>query len=320
MKFTRKEFMRMSLLSALGLRFRNPLFALKEHHHQGSSQDSLRFRSISYNVFNGCIGYLGINGKALTQNARSSVLALARDMEQIPKRMMLELDLYRPNLINFSESADEATIIKMAGYSNLAYAHFPGGKDGKGNFPGTIFTDYKILSSQTRPFTDKQKDQEDLFTRHWGKALIESPGGNVISVHSAHLWPFKREAKDTDIRMREIDELVKSIEYDLKNEADSVLLQGDLNFSPDMQEYEKLNSVGFLKDTFVYGGKENGFGYTHDSIVPAKRIDYIFAGGKLAENILDSRVLFQGNFRINNDDPYGFALSDHLPVMTDFKL
>jgi len=320
MKFTRKEFMKMSLLSAIGLRFSNPVFALKKYHDKDSHQEGSRFRSISYNVFNGCIGYLGINGKALTQNARSSILALARDMEQIPRRMMLELDLYQPNLINFSESADEATVSKMAEYSNLAYAFFPGGKNGKGNFPGTLFTDYKILKSQTRPFTDRQNDDEDLFTRHWGKALIESPDGNVISVHSAHLWPFKREPNDTDIRMREIDQMVQSLEFDLKNEADSILLQGDLNCSPDMEEYEKLNSIGFLKDTFVYGGKENGFGYTHDSIIPSKRIDYIFAGGKLAENILDSRVLFQGNFRMNKSDPYGYALSDHLPVMTDFKL
>lgn len=319
MKFTRKEFMKMSLLSAIGLRFSNPVFALKKYHDKDSHQEGSRFRSISYNVFNGCIGYLGINGKALTQNARSSILALARDMEQIPRRMMLELDLYQPNLINFSESADEATVSKMAEYSNLAYAFFPGGKNGKGNFPGTLFTDYKILKSQTRPFTDRQNDDEDLFTRHWGKALIEAPDGSVISVHSAHLWPFKREPKDTEIRMREIDEMILSLEFDLQNEADSILLQGDLNHSPDMEEYEKLSSVDFLKDTFVYGGEENGFGFTHDSIVPSKRIDYIFAGGKLAENILDSRVLFQGNFRLNNNDPYGYALSDHLPVMTDFK-
>src|SRR5699024_3782214 len=195
------------------------------------------FRSISYNVFNGCIGYLGINGKALTQNARSSILSLARDMEQIPRRMMLELNLYQPNLINFSESADEATVSKMAGYSNLAYAFFPGGKNGEGNFPGTIFTDYKILESRTSPFTDKQKDEEDHFNRLWVRALNELQDESVISVHSAHLWPFKREPKYTDIRMREIEEMIQSIEFDLKNEADSVLLQGDLNCSPDMEEY-----------------------------------------------------------------------------------
>jgi hypothetical protein len=30
--------------------------------------------------------------------------------------------------------------------------------------------------------------------------------------------------------------------------------------------------------------------------------------------------LFEGSFRMNNEDPKGFALSDHIPVLADFEL
>ena len=143
------------------------------------------------------------------------------------------------------------------------------------------------------------------------------PGGKAITVHSAHLWPFKKEENDTRIRLAEIKELIASIEYDLANGSGSVLLQGDLNHTPDTEEYKSLQSAG-LVDAFA--AKGSGDGYTTNSINPSKRIDFIYAIGNLSRRIKNCMPLFEGSFRMNNEDPKGFALSDHIPVLADFEL
>ncbi len=231
---------------------------------------------------------------------------------------LLELALYKPDIINFTESPGEVVVAEMAKMLNFNYTFFPGGKDGKGGFPGSILTSLKIVNSQNRPFTDNS-NPEELFTGHWGKALLRLPNNKTVSVHTAHLWPFKKEENDTRIRMNEIDTLLLSIKHDLDNNADSILLQGDLNHSPDMPEYKHLNTE-LLKDTFTEAGTENGFGYTYNSIHPAKRIDFIYAAGELSKGILNCETLNQENFSMDINDPKGFALSDYLPVMANFVL
>lgn len=317
---TRKAFLKQSSLSFLGLSLL-PLGAFTQgvtnsrasynedaNHHN----DEKKLRTISYNIFNGCIGYKGINGKELPAGENSDLVKTARDMGQISTRIMQELALYKPNIINFSEGPSEEVVAKMAKILNLNYAYFPGG------FPGAILTTYEIISSENRPFQNKSSNNpKELFTRHWGKAKLRLPNGKPLTVHSAHLWPFRKEENDTQIRLKEIKELVASIKFDLANNSDSVLLQGDLNHTPDTQEYKNLNSAG-LVDTFTIKGTGNG--YTTDAIKPTKRIDYIYAIGGLSKQIKNHTPLFEGSFRMNNEDPKGFALSDHLPVLADFEL
>lgn len=316
---TRKTFLKHSSLSLLGLSLlpfgassldftKDAAVDIEKNEH---GNDEKRMRSIAYNIFNGCIGYKGINGKALPPE-NSDLVKTARDMGQVSQRIMLELALYKPNIINFSEGPSEEVVAKMAKMLDLNYAYFPGG------FPGAILTTYEIISSENRPFQNKSNNNpKELFTRHWGKAKLRLPNGKPIVVHSAHLWPFKKEKNDTQIRLKEIKELVASIKYDLANNSDSVLLQGDLNHTPDTQEYKNLNNAGLI-DTFTAAG--SGDGYTTNSIKPSKRIDFIYAIGALSKQIKECMPLFQGNFRMNNEDPKGFALSDHIPVLADFEL
>ena len=323
---SRKSFLKQSSLSLLGLGllpFGASSLSIGDSKSRCSGRnsddgDEERMRSISYNVFNGCIGYKGINGRELPPGDDSILVKTARDMGQIPKRIMLELALYQPNIINFSEATNEKVLAEMAKMLNLNYAFFPGAKNGEGHFPGSILTTYEIVSAETRPFVNKNRnDPQELFTRHWGKAKLRLPNGKTLTVHSAHLWPFKKEENDTRIRLNEIKELVAAIKYDLSKNSESVLLQGDLNHSPDMEEYQSLKNAG-LVDTFIAAGI--GDGYTINSIKPSKRIDFIYAVGALAGRIKSCRSLFEGNFRLNNEDPKGYALSDHLPVLVDFEL
>jgi len=314
---TRKTFLKQSSLSVLGFSLFGPSLPHKNKGVAGSDRkendnDEKTMRSIAYNIFNGCIGYKGINGRELLSGENSDLVKAARNMGQIPQRIMLELALYKPNIINFSEGPKEDVVAKMAKMLNLNYAYFPGG------FPGAILTTYEIINSENRPFQNKSfNNPKELFTRHWGKAKLRLPDGKAITVHSAHLWPFKKEENDTRIRLAEIKELVASIKYDLANGSDSVLLQGDLNHTPDTEEYKSLKSAG-LVDAFA--AKGNGDGYTTNSIKPSRRIDFIYAIGNLSGRIKDCMPLFEGSFRMNNEDPKGFALSDHIPVLADFEL
>ncbi|MFT3948514.1 MAG: hypothetical protein QM763_16235 [Agriterribacter sp.] len=317
---TRKAFLKQSSLSLLGLSLlplgASPLDfnnnAARDIRKYDHDNDEKRLRSVTYNIFNGCIGYKGINGRELPPGENSDLVKTARDTGQVAQRIMLELALYKPNIINFSEGPSEEVVAKMAKMLDLNYAYFPGG------FPGAILTTYEIMSSENRPFQNKSRNNpKELFTRHWGKAKLRLPNGKPLTVHSAHLWPFRKEENDTQIRLKEIKELTASIKYDLANNSDSVLLQGDLNHTPDTLEYKSLNSAG-LVDAFVAAG--SGDGYTSSSIKPSKRIDFIYAIGALSKQIKDCMPLFQGSFRMNNEDPKGFALSDHIPVLADFEL
>ena len=232
---TRKTFLKQSSLSLFGLSllpfnassltFDDQVICSKKD-NEGSNEK--RLRSITYNVFNGCIGYKGINGHELPPGENSDLVKTARDMGQIPQRIMLELALYKPNIVNFSEGPAEDVVAKMAKMLDLNYAFFPGG------FPGAILTTYEIIGSENRPFQNKTRNNpKELFTRHWGKAKLRLPDGKIITIHSAHLWPFKKEENDTRVRLAEIEELIASIKYDLGNNSDAVLLQGDLNHTPD---------------------------------------------------------------------------------------
>lgn len=316
---TRKAFLKDSAISLLGLSLIPALgfgFSDKHSHFLRNNKNNNSLRTIQYNVFNGCIGYKDINGRELPADEKYDLVRAARDLGQIPRRIVLQLALYKPDIITFSEAPDEKTIAEMAGWLTMNYAYFPGAKDGKGHYPGSILTNYEIVSSENRPFVDKVNNAEKLFTRHWGKAKLRLTNGEMIMVHTTHLWPFTKNGGQA-IRLEEIDQLLKSIHYDVEHDTKSVLLQGDLNSLPDTPEHAKLTSGG-LVDTFEKAGIGNG--YTATSKDPHARIDYIYAIGPISENITQSSPLYEGDFRLNNADPKGFALSDHIPVLSGFKM
>jgi endonuclease/exonuclease/phosphatase family metal-dependent hydrolase len=63
-------------------------------------------------------------------------------------------------------------------------------------------------------------------------------------VHSAHLYPFP----DGEVRLREIKEMLASMQADLKA-GRSMLLMGDLNHRPLPPEYKLWTDAGWI-DTF----------------------------------------------------------------------
>ncbi len=250
---------------------------------------------IAYNVF-ACTGWPKNRTRALKTVANG----------QMAKRLAMELALYDPDIINFSESPSEALVKEIAELLEMNYVRFPSG----GKWPGSLLSRFEIIESKNVPL-DGERPKE-MFTRHWGRGTIKLPNGKPLIVHSAHLYP----TADPTIRLREIATMLEAMKADL-NAGRSMLLIGDLNHSPETQEYNFWIGAGWV-DTFAKVG--NGKGFTIRSDIPRARIDYVMAAGPIANRIVESRPLFEGAFRLHIADKQSFALSDHLPQLAVFQL
>ncbi len=233
---------------------------------------------------------------------------------QMPDRLAMELSLYSPDIINFSESPQESVVRQIAKRLRMNYVFFPSA----GNWPGALLSRHEIVNSQNVPLREGNRP-EDLFTRHWGKATVQLPSGESLVVHSVHLHP-PPSAEDirgsTDIRVREIGEMLKSMRNDFEA-GRSMLLIGDFNHDPVPPEYPMWINAGWV-DTFSKVGKGNGLTIKSDQ--PKWRFDYVMVAGPLKERVIESRPLFEGAFRTNTADPNSFALSDHLPQFAVFEI
>ena len=249
-------------------------------------------RVIAYNVL-ACTGFPNDRPRAKQAVARG----------QMAERLALELALYDPDVINFSESPSEAVAKEVAERLAMRHVRFPSA----GSWPGTLLSRFEIVDSQNVPLDEERPS--DLYTRHWGRATLKLPGAETLIVHSAHLHPSKH-----DVRLREIDSMLGAMKED-RDAARSMLLIGDLNHPPETEEYRRWIDFGWV-DTFAKVG--HGPGYTIRSDTPRKRIDYIMACGPIGERIAESRPLHEGAFRVDVADPESFALSDHLPQYARF--
>ncbi|TWU10403.1 endonuclease/exonuclease/phosphatase family protein [Allorhodopirellula heiligendammensis] len=224
---------------------------------------------------------------------------------QMAKRLAMELDLYAPDIINFSESPSENLTREVAEILGMNHVRFPSG----GNWPGTLLSRFEIIESQNVPVSGTRPTE--LFTRHWGRATVQLPSNEKLIVHSAHLFP----TADPTVRLKEIQVMIAAMKPDL-DAGRSMLLIGDLNHAPDTEEHKLWIDAGWV-DTFAKIGQ--GEGLTIKSDIPKWRIDYVMAAGPIADRVAESRPLFEGGFRLNMDDEQSFALSDHLPQLAVFE-
>jgi endonuclease/exonuclease/phosphatase family metal-dependent hydrolase len=259
------------------------------------------FTSLSYNIL-ACRGF---------PDTETNKQKLSRAKDRMTERLALEIDLYRPDLVTFQESPDEAVVARIASELGFHHAWFAGGWPGNeewpGGFPGSILSRFPIIKKTNRPNIGEQHPEE-LFTRHWCSAVLETDNG-PLHVFSAHLHP-----EDEAIRAREVEGILAVLEGALAT-GESLLFQGDLNHTPDGPEYARWRAAGLVDTLATMGYKDTP---TFSSIAPKARIDYIWAGGPVASKLVESRVLFEGAFRTNPEDSTSFALSDHVPVLARF--
>lgn len=273
--------------------------AATERHDAGEKPEVKRLRTISYNVL-ACMGYR--DKKDDRPSRRPDV-----PRTQMPARFALELALYEPDIITFQESPDAETVTEIArrmGFQHTCF--FPSGQ----SWPGSLMTRFPITACTNCPLVSFDKRPDELFTRHWGRAVLATEEGPLV-VYSAHLFPGGGSASR---REPEVTEMLEVMRRDIDSRR-PMLFQGDLNHRPDGPEYARWVEAG-LVDCYAAKGKDQP--HTIPSTRPAARIDYIWVHGPLAEKLAECRVLYEGAFRTNPADPGSIALSDHLPVMATF--
>lgn len=288
---SRRQFLKATAIASTGF----GLMGMTQPFAKIKTENQLRV--IAYNVYNA-------SGWPQEQSK------IAREKKQMAGRIAQELLLYDPNIITFAESPEEPVVREMAHLMNMTYCFLPSG----GCCPGAILTNHQLLEYQNVPLVEGERE-DDLFTRHWGKAEIQLMNGEKLVVHSVHLMPG-RDPEQGAIRAREITYILESMEAD-RRQGKNTLLMGDLNHRPDMAGYAQWMAAG-LVDTFSSDNEADGYTFGVDE--PYQRIDYVFARGPISDRILESRPLFEGNFRTNTNDSSSFALSDHLPQLAVFGL
>ena len=260
-----------------------------------------RLRTITYNVY-ACKGW----SRAKYEAGGMDKPAPREHLQKMAGEFAAALRPFDPDIVTFQEGPQE-WVVRAIGDAlalpNLVY--FPSG----GNWPGAVLTRYRVVSSQNGPLVEGTRPK-DLFTRHWGKAVLETPAGALL-LHSAHLHP-----SDSAIREREVTEILKAIERD-RAAGGPLILQGDLNHPPTSPEYPRWKGAG-LVDTFEAAGM--GAEPTIPADAPKGRIDFVWALPPFAARAQEVRVLNEPPFRPEKPDPASLSLSDHMPVMATFRL
>lgn len=294
MPIDRREFLASGAAAFLPVRQ-----ATKQDSQKDSEKDSGQknkrpqvFRTITYNVL-ACRGYPRTKGNASF---------LKRAARRMAERFAIELELYDPDVVTFQESPKRELVAAIAKHLGYAHCYFPGG------FPGSVLTKHDIVAHENCPLVEGGRP-DGLYTRHWGRARLRVHGER-ITLYSAHLHPSRAAT-----RAREVTGMLAVMKRDLAA-GGSFLFQGDLNHEPSGPEYARWQELGWV-DTFRVKGK--GQPLTIPSTKPRSRIDYVLAHGPIVERLEECRVLFEGPFRTNRDDPRSFALSDHIPVMATFR-
>lgn len=216
------------------------------------------------------------------------------------------LKTYGADIVTTSESCDESAVAALAEAMGFAYVYF----ESPGLWPGGLVTQYKVLESENCPLGGKRRSEH--FTRHWGRAVLEMDDGKPLIVHSVHTF-----AQWADVRCWEVKQMLDVMEQDLKT-GHSVIVQGDFNHTPYGPEYPLWLDAG-LVDTFAQVHGETDEGKTLLRPQPRDRLDYVLAGGPIANQLVDARPLYEDDFRLYEDRPDFVALSDHLPQLAKFE-
>lgn len=262
----------------------------------------IRFRSITYNV-------LAFRGYPNNDNTRG---AIDTNVASHPERTARALAKHAPDIITLQEGPPEELVARFAAELEMHYVWFPGGWEGNadypGGFPGAVVSRYPILESENRPSAG-EPHSDALFTRHLGRAVLDTPGG-PLHVISTHL-----HAQSARARQHEVTEIIK-LTNSLKQDA-PVLVQGDMNHREGSDEYALWAEAGMVDVNARHGIIDTA---TFSSVTPRVHIDRFFVPESKALTSRSARVLTEVPFVPDVDDPASYALSDHLPVLAELQM
>ena len=266
------------------------------------AEDTFRFRSITYNV-------LAFRGYPENDDTRESILSEHPNHPEVTARALAK---FNADIITLQEGPPEKLVARFAKELGMYYVWFPGGWEGNddypGGFPGAVISRFPIVESENRPSAG-ESHPESLFTRHLGRAVLETPAG-PLHVVTTHL-----HAQSARARHREVTAIL-ALTRKLWATG-PVLVQGDMNHKEDDPEYALWNTGDMVDVNAEADIVETG---TFSSVRPRFHIDRFFVpeSNKLAAQ--RAQVINEIPFIPNADDPTSYALSDHLPVMADFVM
>jgi len=242
----------------------------------------------------------------LTYNVRAFQTAASEDIpppQQVIGDMARALAPYDLDVLCLQEASREAWIADLAEKMGMAYAYFPGGWRNEGwpeGISGAVLSRYPILDATPHPSIHWSERPEDLFTRFWGRAVLDTPDG-PLAVHAAHLHHISPET-----RLREVGAILDTLD------DGPTLVLGDLNHEPDSAERGHWLDAGMVD---CFAAKGAGPALTWPADEPTMRIDYILARGPIADRLESFRVLAEAPFISQAD---ALALSDHRPLFACF--
>ncbi len=256
-------------------------------------------------------------GGPIAKNQEAKVaLRAARGERRMWAWLAAELRNLDADVIGLQEVPSEAFCTELAKVLGMHYAFFRGGWRGKGwpdGIAAAILSRDPITEATSCPLAEHESRPKDLFTRGYGKVVVE-PAGGQTAIYVAHLLPAWKNT--THIREGEIREIAASAALD-RRRGRSVLVLGDMNHHPEMPEYRLWKEHG-LVDT-VARHAPAGDQRTCPSTGPTERIDYVFVAGPLADRLRGAGREFGGIWSVDPNVKSSFALSDHLPVIARFR-
>jgi endonuclease/exonuclease/phosphatase family metal-dependent hydrolase len=100
-----------------------------------------------------------------------------------PELYASALGKYKPDVITFSEVPSDFIVQAIAKSLGMQAICF----ESPELCHGALLTRFEVLESRNCPLQCGERP-EDLFTRHWGRAVLRTSSEELI-VHSAHLFP-----------------------------------------------------------------------------------------------------------------------------------
>ncbi|SIQ08524.1 Metal-dependent hydrolase, endonuclease/exonuclease/phosphatase family [Chryseobacterium sp. RU37D] len=219
------------------------------------------------------------------------------------------------NIESFVNSQN-ADIVLLQEYGGNKEYHFDGLTEGERLPVISIFSKYKIISQ-------KQLIESDFgYNNAYAVQTDIEIKGKTYRIINMYLQPFKFEksmvklngsSEEDEEKVKGIvkrliptfkmhQEQIEPIRKSVENSPYPVILAGDFNSVPNSYEYYHL--LDGLQDAFVETGKGSATSF-HDYKFPI-RIDYIFA----------SKSIIPVDYKVDRS----VKLSDHFPVMAEFKL
>lgn len=190
---------------------------------------------------------------------------------------------------NFDEQAE--VIAELSGYSYCYFA--PAIVAQNSPYGNAVLSKYPIITADTVMIPDSGEFVEDMSETRCVARVTIALGEQNIDVLVTHFGLL-------DSERTEAVKLIKELVDETKNPC---IVMGDFNCEPNSHYIQQIKTI--LKDTAIEKEKLDNEQMTYSSIIPQKKIDYIFVNS---------------DFDVINANAIDATASDHRPYVAELIL